>query len=541
MRGCVLLSWALLPSVHAFSVGSHVSSANASGVSCSIPPWTPVESSQFAAEHGSFRVALLDGDLPVCEYHHGKNYTVAIFSSVAKVFEGFVLHRTAGTYTVPEGARQHDIDECVTHSSNLPKTIVRVPWTPPADGEVVFTATVVQDSSTVFGQGAVATTVVASGSTVDSECQMALQSAAEVRRAAAADEVDTSAFNCTMEVGDGVLLYAHELDNDRIRLGISAPVGGWVSFGTATGNSMEGGDVVIGGSSKTGDASHVGAYELTSTKSRGIIWRDDAKAMTNPEVIKTGGRTYLFFERDLVTDHSTLSMSGNQLMMWGIADREGDLKEHSDYGVVDIDFGACTVDSAVASKKQVHGALMWISWGFLMPIGAVAAASGGDRFKKRGPVWGPRLFKAHRALQSLGFVLALIGVIYGMAELAGGHLEPHGAMGLLIMIIAAGLMLSGILKPKPEPRTMARVAFEIFHKKMGPAVAFMGVFNCVAGGYLAQDQESSLNAFSSFLIPSAVTTVLFAVAFLFGKCTGAPPAATTEAVNVQANMVGKEA
>mmetsp|Transcript_6953 Transcript_6953/g.15730 ORF Transcript_6953/g.15730 Transcript_6953/m.15730 type:complete len:228 (+) Transcript_6953:1-684(+) len=226
-------------------------------------------------------------------------------------------------------------------------------------------------------------------------------------------------------------------------------------------------------------------------------------------------------------------------MMWGIADREGDLKEHSDYGVVDIDFGACTVDSAVASKKQVHGALMWISWGFLMPLGAVAAASGGERFQKRGPIWGPRLFKVHRALQTLGFVVALVGVMYGMSELASRRLKGHGKIGILTMTIATGLMLSGILKPKPEPRTRARVAFEIFHKTMGPAMTVAGVLNCVFGGYLALHQESSLNALSSFLVPSVFTAVLFLVAFVFAKFTGTPPAEAAGYIDLQANIMGK--
>jgi len=550
MRGCAVFSWAVLPSVFAFSAGAPKDN---DGVDiCSSPPGKPGHGPEFAAGDGSYHIALLDGDQPVCEFEASKTYTVVIFSSTGQPFKGYVLHHNVGVHTVPDNATQHDGANCVTHSSSAPKAAVSIPWTPPSTGEVVFTASVVQAHSTFFGGGAIGTTVVAAGGTVKPECQTVataytsmLATSVTTTTAAtteASDEVDTSAFTCRVDAGEGVQIYALGIDNDRVRLGISAPVDGWVSVGVAGDSGMIGGDVVAGGASASGDASHVGAYKLTAKDMAGVTLYNDAKAMTSPEVIKSGGRTYLFFERDLVTDSSTLSMSGTQKMIWAMGSG-ATLGYHQDRKPVDVDLGSCraSVDTTFATKKQVHGALMWIGWGVLLPTGAAAAASGGERFKKRGPVWGPRLFKAHRALQSLGYVVALIGIIYALSEFSSDGLHGHGVVGIVIMVFATGLVLSGIFRPHPEPRTTARIAFEKFHRNVGPAIAFMGAINCVSGGWLSQDQESSLNAFSSFFIPALITAVLFLIAYVAGKCTGTPPAAEEAQVSVQPNTVGKEA
>jgi fructose-specific phosphotransferase system IIC component len=98
---------------------------------------------------------------------------------------------------------------------------------------------------------------------------------------------------------------------------------------------------------------------------------------------------------------------------------------------------------------HVHGILMILCWGALLPIGALTAkfarpAATNHSSSSSSSTSGKWWFPVHRALQSSGFVGALIAAItagYGVHSVGGlRQLDSsrywHSIFGILIMLVA---------------------------------------------------------------------------------------------------------
>lgn len=79
--------------------------------------------------------------------------------------------------------------------------------------------------------------------------------------------------------------------------------------------------------------------------------------------------------------------------------------------------------------RRSHGVLNMIGWGILMIIGTIVARY----FKHRDPIW----FYIHISFQSLGFILGVVGVIFGFV--LNNHLNTdvstHKGIGLFILAL----------------------------------------------------------------------------------------------------------
>lgn len=97
-------------------------------------------------------------------------------------------------------------------------------------------------------------------------------------------------------------------------------------------------------------------------------------------------------------------------------------------------------------SKRNHGALMFVSWGFLIPLGAITAKF----YKHRSPIW----FHLHRVIQTLGLILALAGWVIALHELEpfGGdavttNVRVHGIIGCTVMTIGLLQPLNAVVRP----------------------------------------------------------------------------------------------
>ena len=115
---------------------------------------------------------------------------------------------------------------------------------------------------------------------------------------------------------------------------------------------------------------------------------------------------------------------------------------------------------------------MVASWGTMLPWGVVLA-------KRRVHQW----FVYHRNLQSIGWLLQLIGmiaIVLHVQESSGGgggavviHFESlHGKIGLAVSSIGTLQPLNALMRPHPVnhvtgKRTKGRATWEIIHKTFG--------------------------------------------------------------------------
>jgi len=132
----------------------------------------------------------------------------------------------------------------------------------------------------------------------------------------------------------------------------------------------------------------------------------------------------------------------------------------------------------------IHGSLMMVSWGFLLPSGTLIA-----KFYKHRPdgLW----FKLHRGIQMLGLLLAIIGWIIALVNFTvfqdvGFRNYQHGICGMVVMILGILQPLNALLRPHApksddEPKTTKRHYWEIWHKISGYSAVLLAVPTIVLG------------------------------------------------------------
>lgn len=149
------------------------------------------------------------------------------------------------------------------------------------------------------------------------------------------------------------------------------------------------------------------------------------------------------------------------------------------------------------SRPFVHGLLMFFAWGVLMNAGAFIA-----RYLKH-PNGRPKYFIAHLILQSLGLLLAWVGMgiaIYGRRTGPGSFVHARLGIALIILsslqpfVASVGILTQMRVNPiivminTPDaPRIMLSRATKIcriIHRLIGSAVLVMGTVNITLGLFL---------------------------------------------------------
>jgi len=170
---------------------------------------------------------------------------------------------------------------------------------------------------------------------------------------------------------------------------------------------------------------------------------------------------------------------------------------------INVATGASTVEG-IPMNKKVHGGLMGVGWGILLPFGAVIA-----RYTKPvGPfnVWPARAdpkawqvwFIIHFLFQHVGLVIVSVGI--GYAKMIGTNtFKAHRALGGTIMALGYAQFISGWLRPHKEPGsiTFFRVVFEYVHKNLGRYAVIMAIAQIQMGMDILPVDTQYLNAYSA--------------------------------------------
>ncbi|DBB12339.1 hypothetical protein WJX82_006747 [Trebouxia sp. C0006] len=166
-------------------------------------------------------------------------------------------------------------------------------------------------------------------------------------------------------------------------------------------------------------------------------------------------------------------------------------------------------DSSPAAKAHqnklhhVHGWLMCLSWGFLIPLGVVIACF--RTVRGMGNWW----FHLHRALQTLGFLVSLAGLAVGvyLDPGQGGLFWQHKIIGVVVNVLALVQVLAGILIRVPNTSNLRRV-WNLTHWTLGRSAVALGIANIFIGMFL-----SSL-AYKNIIAQAVVLGGLFIIVML---------------------------
>lgn len=157
--------------------------------------------------------------------------------------------------------------------------------------------------------------------------------------------------------------------------------------------------------------------------------------------------------------------------------------------------GMITSSGSLVRPILIHGSLMLIGWGVLLPSGAVIAAFG----KHRPDAW---WFKIHKVVQPIGLLFALTAWVIALVNFSvldskpdGSTLHfPHAVLGMITMVIGLLQPLNAIFRPHPpkegEEATNLRRLWEICHKWLGWTGILLGLITVGMGTTLILDKAN---------------------------------------------------
>lgn len=160
----------------------------------------------------------------------------------------------------------------------------------------------------------------------------------------------------------------------------------------------------------------------------------------------------------------------------------GDLREqrHDEKGIKEIDFLSSSVGDTLTSEEQkyvAHGAIMFVAWGVLVPIGVFFA-----RYGKRIKGW----FWVHVSANSLAVTFVIAGAAIAFAKFESEDEFVHQQVGITLLAASVVHILSGVVKPSWQTHYKARMAWGVAHRFVGRAILLMSVWNIYTGLQLIQ-------------------------------------------------------
>ncbi|EPS64341.1 hypothetical protein M569_10439, partial [Genlisea aurea] len=140
--------------------------------------------------------------------------------------------------------------------------------------------------------------------------------------------------------------------------------------------------------------------------------------------------------------------------------------------------GSAEAEEDLRPVLAVHGFMMFLAWGILLPGGILSA-----RYLKH--VKDDSWFRIHVYLQYSGLTIVFLGFLFAVAELRGLVFDSfHVKLGLLAITLAASQPLNAYFRPKKpaigEPPSSGRLAWEYAHVvtgRCGMAVGVAAVFS----------------------------------------------------------------
>ncbi|KAK6155299.1 hypothetical protein DH2020_009547 [Rehmannia glutinosa] len=176
-----------------------------------------------------------------------------------------------------------------------------------------------------------------------------------------------------------------------------------------------------------------------------------------------------------------------------------------------IDFASGrTSDTGAASggsrqrRRNVHGVLNVVSWGILMPLGAMAARYL-KVFKAANPAW----FYLHVACQVSAYSVGVGGWATGLklgSDSPGVEQTTHRNIGISLFALATLQVFALLLRPKPEHKY--RFYWNIYHHLIGYTVIVLSIVNIFEGFDILDPEKKWKRAYIGVLIALGVNAVL---------------------------------
>ncbi|MCD9645394.1 hypothetical protein HAX54_034271 [Datura stramonium] len=162
-------------------------------------------------------------------------------------------------------------------------------------------------------------------------------------------------------------------------------------------------------------------------------------------------------------------------------------------------------------RRNVHGVLNAVSWGVLMPMGAIFARYL-KVFKSANPAW----FYLHAACQTSAYAVGVAGWGTGLklgSDSAGIKYTTHRNIGITLFCLGTLQVFALLLRPKPDHKY--RVYWNIYHHVTGYTVIILSIINVFEGFDALNGQKNWKRAYIGVIIClGAIAVLLEAITWL---------------------------
>lgn len=255
---------------------------------------------------------------------------------------------------------------------------------------------------------------------------------------------------------------------------------GWIAWGiNPTGTGMVGTQALVAVLSG-GSAPSVFTTQVTN-RSPSMQQQDLTYAVTGLAVDASGGSITIFATVTLPNNRTTLghTWQSSTILAGSVpAAHPTNGPNMLSTGTMDFLSGQSSGGSkTILHRRNIHGVLNTVSWGILMPMGAMIARYM-RVFESADPAW----FYLHITCQVSAYVLGVSGWGLGLklgADSKGITYGSHRAMGIALFVMATLQVFALFLRP--DKKHKYRKFWNIYHHSVGFTVIVLSFFNILKG------------------------------------------------------------
>ncbi|KAL9269932.1 Cytochrome b561 and DOMON domain-containing protein [Drosera capensis] len=312
----------------------------------------------------------------------------------------------------------------------------------------------------------------------------------------------------------------------------------WVAWALNPSGSGMGGSQALVAYKNSSGAIHVYTSSVASNSASTELTQSALSFdVTNLAGEMTGSQMVIFGTVTLPGNETTL----NQVWQVGPLSGESpaghdlDSAHTSSSGTVNFLTGTSTISGSGAStlrKKNTHGVLNAVSWGTMMPLGAMIA-----RYVKVFEIGNPAWFYLHVACQASAYIVGVAGFGTGL-NIGTGTYHTHRDIGIALFSLGTLQVFALLLRPKPDHKY--RFHWNIYHHSIGYTVIILSIVNVFKGLDILDPAKKWKKAYIGILIfLGSVALVLEAVKWLmFLKKKRSPPSPLPEDKDSYTNPYG---
>ncbi|KAI3765342.1 hypothetical protein L2E82_15372 [Cichorium intybus] len=163
-----------------------------------------------------------------------------------------------------------------------------------------------------------------------------------------------------------------------------------------------------------------------------------------------------------------------------------------------------TTGSSKTTKRNIHGVLNAISWGIMMPLGAIIARYL-RVFQSADPAW----FYLHVTCQTSAYIIGVAGWATGIrlgSQSPGIQFTSHRVIGIILFCVATLQVIALLVRPKKEHKH--RIFWNIYHHSLGYTIIVLGIINIFKGFDILNPEKKWERGYTGVIVVLAVVAAV---------------------------------